>query len=1092
MLSRSRIAGCLVSLGLLLCAANPAAAADWDRFPDLLPGQRVGIKKLYDGPRYYELRSCYRNFDSEVDAAYYGALVDVTDREGKTSPTDGDADPYAEALAEAWADDSQLDSDNHVLVVLGLANRSIGVHPGDKWADLGFEGETVDQTIEVSEFADHMASKDYVNAMCSVLDAIDIRLTDLKSKMDRRIETLRGEIPELQENIRNRRTELDERFGDEHPFGDSVDSLLEEALAKTKRAESNIEDDATTAVTLVDEARSNLEKARGRLDSYDRDIQRLEEVETQLADLRTTIENRPDAGWDDPQAALSKLDQCEQQATEFRRTHEGQVADIRACRQAAEKWLEAADTRYYYLMTVLPAGGAGLAIALLAWFLVGRIRRRRRTLELLTPELEEWERRLDRTARELNHLQRTHPRYFDRHDQLWEGESADLDRATADAVNRMCLLETRGRELVTRARDRREEAHRLAVGPLETALRELRETAVEFEPGDRDPRHRLALPVCQPYRQEASALLGDLEQAHRRACIHLADVDEAYETLTDSADRAGQTSAEATEAVEQRRELNLPADHLEEALGPALDAWRQAHRLRHRDPRRAGDLFDEAADRFDQVGERGREGNEIVRRIEGPIKQRGKNLRSAIRRRSGRSQGQSSTSVPTTELESTARDAERIVELVDDGNVDEAHALLETLETRLDDLEDGLELREHADEQLRDRLDDLAARRESLQQRIGDLRRTLSRLAPEGARGAFREESRHVGQLQSVLSRVTKRLDEARNSIENDRPLAGADQLTTARRALDAVEAFVSEFDDVERRVPRARETAQSLAADCESFVEHIGQRTDRTGVALGLRELVDRARDEYRTLREQMDQSSINALRAQDRLEPLRSRLEFLYGELGTDIEAHEAAETWANSLREDLDELDRGGQLSSAVREVLADIDERVDALLADLDGETGGRELLARTRAVSRAVGRAKKLADGHLETAVAANHLQACARSRLESVDGRAFGFGESADCQQARQRLTEAESAMESGDDAGALPRLEAAIAAVDDEAVRAASAAEARYRRLRTETLSPSDLDDAPSFSELGRSPNWGGRGSSPGHISSSSAIDRN
>lgn len=82
--------------------------------------------------------------------------------------------------------------------------------------------------------------------------------------------------------------------------------------------------------------------------------------------------------------------------------------------------------------------------------------------------------------------------------------------------------------------------------------------------------------------------------------------------------------------------------------------------------------------------------------------------------------------------------------------------------------------------------------------------------------------------------------------------------------------------------------------------------------------------------------------------------------------------------------------------------------------------------------------------------------------------------------------------MESGDYAAALPRLEAAVAAIDTEAVRASSAAEAAYRRLRTETLSASDIDDAPSFSELGRSPGWGGRGSSLGNISSSAAIERN
>ncbi|MFB6374284.1 MAG: hypothetical protein ABEN55_14485, partial [Bradymonadaceae bacterium] len=68
----------------------------------------------------------------------------------------------------------------------------------------------------------------------------------------------------------------------------------------------------------------------------------------------------------------------------------------------------------------------------------------------------------------------------------------------------------------------------------------------------------------------------------------------------------------------------------------------------------------------------------------------------------------------------------------------------------------------------------------------------------------------------------------------------------------------------------------------------------------------------------------------------------------------------------------------------------------------------------------------------------------------------------------------------------------ATLTAIDEEAVRAASDAEAAYRRLRTRTLSPSDIDAETSFSELGRPPSWGSGGSLLGNISSSAALDRN
>ncbi|MFB6374285.1 MAG: hypothetical protein ABEN55_14490, partial [Bradymonadaceae bacterium] len=251
--------------------------------------------------------------------------------------------------------------------------------------------------------------------------------------------------------------------------------------------------------------------------------------------------------------------------------------------------------------------------------------------------------------------------------------------------------------------------------------------------------------------------------------------------------------------------------------------------------------------------------------------------------------------------------------------------------------------------------------------------------------------------------------------------------MTTAGRALDRVEAFVSEFDQIEERVPEARREVQSLAADCENYVNHIGQRTGCDGIAAELRELVDATVEEFRTLRKQIDDHEINALRARERLTPLRATLEFLFGELETDLDAFDNADSWADSLGDDIATLERPSDLSPAIGEVLDQIAQRVDALRAGTDDGVGGGELLARTRTVARGVGRARELAHGHLHTAAAARRLQAEAHSRLERVDGRAYGFGVRADCQTARQDLAEADAAVESGDDATALSLFAAAL-----------------------------------------------------------------
>ena len=120
---------------LLASAATPADAQAWDGFPVLPAGEHLALKPGLDGPAYDSLRGCLSRFDSAVGASYFVAIVEVTAPDGSPSPERSDATGYVDALYQAWKGTGRLDPERHVLVVLGLRNRAVAIHPGVRWAE---------------------------------------------------------------------------------------------------------------------------------------------------------------------------------------------------------------------------------------------------------------------------------------------------------------------------------------------------------------------------------------------------------------------------------------------------------------------------------------------------------------------------------------------------------------------------------------------------------------------------------------------------------------------------------------------------------------------------------------------------------------------------------------------------------------------------------------------------------------------------------------------------------------------------------------------------------------------------------------------
>jgi chromosome segregation ATPase len=1053
----SPLLAALFALGAILLASSPGYSADWDRFPPLEPREHVALKKRFDGPKYDDLRTCYRRFDSRVGADYYAAMVDVTAESGSRSRKESDARGFAKALYGAWQDEGRLDGEDDILVVLGLRNRSIAIHPGAKWKKIGFDGEVIDNTIDASHFEKHRSRRNYVEALCSLATAVDLRLASLEQEMSRRIAALQQRLPELDEKLTGLHKKVAARFeehaNDDHPFGKELLGKLAAARTKLDDAKSLLEDKPKEAVHLADQVEAVLQPVRANLETFNEDMNRLDEVEEELAALKTTIEQREDLASEEPQAALLQVAKCEQKAKEIRQDYEGTPWQVRDCQRAAEVHLGKADIHGFYLRTVLPAIAIALLVLLLIGFLVLRTLRRRRALRQLEPDLAEWRRRLDDASQHIYELELACPSYFASGRTPWQGDSQDIDQRVAGATDRMSQLLAEGRNVLARAEALHKKSHLLDARRLEAALGVLRESQVT---------------LAEAYGGNASTLLGDLDAAHRQALEHLDEVVETSTRLTEQSSQAADAVSLATAAVDERGELGLPTEHLSEPLEKALDAWKRATRLADHDPVRAAQIFGQAYAQLDEVAQRAASGNEVVQRVQGPLGEMGETLNQKIRQlQFARVDLDKLRFEPQQELDASKRDAARIVDLVNRAREDQACEAVAALQVRMDRLADRLEVVADASEHAPQRIAELTERGKELKERLMQTSYALKSLP---AKEAYSEESKKVGRYQSHINRLSKQLSQAKRNHAAKHYLTSSEQLDDIAALLDDAEALLTELGEVEQSVEHARAESGELYAACEPMVQDLQARAKQPGVCRTLRTLMSEQFVSLQMIGDQMEADQANWLEARRELQSVRKVIDFLEVEINADLETYAQASSLAKRLQDDLSSL---AQPSTDSAQVVTHANEMLAGWSAQLDeGSSGGLTLLRTGHEVAKAVARATKAASTPLALSVASQH--AYALSRYDEVHASAYGYDVFGDCSHVAAELDEATAAVDAGDRATALALLEAAIEQIELEDARADAAAQREYRKAQAKNMihdAASNGREGPAM--LGKRSSW-------------------
>ncbi len=1020
---------------LLVLTASTGFAADWDHFPELEPHQHVAIKRRFDGPLYRDLKNCYRRFDSRVGADYYGAMVDVTAENGSHSRKYSDAGPYAAALYKAWKQAGKLHGDDDIVIVLGLRNRSIAIHPGPKWQKLGFEGKVIDDTIDASHFYKLRRRRNYVDAMCTLANAVDLRLASLQQQMKERVARLAKRLPALDQKLTALTNRVDDRFDGDHPYGDKLLARLAAARTKLDEAKAHMKDKPRHAVHLADQVEAVLQPVRSDLETFNADMARLDTLEKDLTTLEAKIKKRPDVGWKDPQAALVKLAECKALAKKIRQDYDGKPWQVRDCQRKAEIDLGRADVRYAYLHTILPTLATVLVIALLIAFVLARIFRRRRALRALQPELAEWRRRIDHASKRLDAIVKQCPAYFAPGRRPWRGESAEVDQKVAQAVERMSRLLALARGRLSEAEALRQKSHPLDPKRLEKALLALREAVPDTA-----------------HLGPASELLGDLDDAYLAAREHLDEVSDIHRRLAEQASTANEAATRATRGAEQRRQLGLPAEHLTAPLQAAMDAWNQAQRLSASDPKRAAAILERAGAQLDDIATRAATGNEAVRRVQGPLAELGEELNQTTRKlRFARLDTDKLSFDPERELDAAKRQAVHVVELVADADEDAAGAEVDALQTALDRLAARLEVVALARDGVPQRLEQLTARSKALKERLIEMRYNLRSLTSDGDADAFALEATRLGQYHARLNRLSKLVANAKKDHAAGRYLLANERVDALERLFADAESLLGDLQGIEQTVDEARGQCRHIVHSCEPILRELQARAKKAGIDPALRKLVAEQAVSFQMLRDQVGADQASWLDARDELTSLQQVVAFVDEEVGADLDAYDQARELAAELGAELGAL---AATTAEARDIIGRARQMLTDWNAQLDEGTGGGRALLRTgRAVEKTCARAADAATGHTPLAIVVASQLAYAHQRYAEIHDVDYGYGIHADCSHVDDEFDAADAALQAGDHARALALSESVLEQLDLEDARADAEAERAYRKVRVQVM---------------------------------------
>ncbi len=1090
---------------LVWLAPGHARSEEWDPFPTLPAGEHAALGRGVDLRMLPTLRSCLEP-TSAVGAHYFAVVVNITDGRGSPSPAANDAVAYVDALYRAYQPQGRLDPDKHVLIALGLSNRAVAIHAGALWVNFGFERATITQTINESEFRTYARGGDYALAVCRLALAVDVKLADLARRAEARLKAVAADVASARASIAQLSKAGAALAAPWPKLAAAWDADLHEA---TKHADAASAPGASLAAAERDAsaARALLSRLADRQRDVELAKQRLSAIRTDLEADRERVIARTSKTFGATRITSGLIDECLGLATSIEAGYaDGKetarpVDELDHCRQRGANAASRAESDYRFERRVVPAIFAAiLAAAFLVW--AGR-RRARRAMAAIDArqELDAWSRAMEQASARLLDLEQHHPAYFVPGATRWSGASKKHDQAAADAVNRAFLFYAKAQELLAAARREADGAGPLSVAPFHEALRLLRDAKVVFETGEAETRRRIFLPLSKRYEGTARAVLHELDRAYEEAVKLLDHIAALASSSAKHTDDAARAAADALAACKEREDLALPVAHLAERLRPALDRQREASAAALTDPEGSMAILAAAAPDLAEVARLARVGNEAIRRLRGPLFDRGRAIdRDLARLRAEGFRLDEPGLAADARLARARREIDEAIALVARGREEEGALRAAQIDADLQQLERDLASTEQARAEVPRELDAILAAEQGLRARIPAAEERLRELAAEHARAAFAIESDNLDELREVLASLARFHEHVRAEHAAERYLSAIEDVRTMRSLLSAGDELLVEIDAIRARLDAARRSSNAAAARCAKLAAALDAEAPEIlpGVGAMLRRRIEAAKARARDVGAEASAARPHWASLDEQLNAaereLAACLDLARREIASLARAREIAIALDRELSQIAREVERETRDRPHVARAVAHVKAQIDAWRQRFDDPSlSGSQCLEHGDDARRAVERVRSMWRTEVDLIRTIEAEMSAARGELGELGGRYFGQGIAPQLDRTQRRLASAEAAIAAQDLDRAIALIAEGRQHASEERRRCAreaeEAAEAERRRLAAATAmstpSPSLWSAASSSSSSSSSSFWDSSSSSSSSSSS-------
>lgn len=518
-------------LAVLSLAQGALAASPIPAFP------KEGTVTVQDVPDSFDkLQALLREHRSPAGAKYHVAVVAFSDPSNRAGPAFGDeSGAYLDSVVEAWR--QRVDTENAVIILLGLRNREVRVHPFSRWVRLGWEGYSVVKTLKAARFDSYAQAGDYDTGMKELVLAIDAELARrLKAEEDRVAHRLKAEADALQRNkdliarAHSGILSFESQVKQTRYVPPGAREAHARAISTVASAQRALEEaDPRKAFDLAERAVSDAALAARLLTGFEaleaatRTRQR--EFQTRAAALEQTLGEAP-FEVSQERALLERTALALQESERLLAAGSpaeaaSRLTNAEASLQAAEEGLVGSRQAHEFKTRTVPRTAAGvIALALLAW-LVTQLRRSARSKREAQGLIQQWQTLLGQLAGNLLRLEDEHRLFLGRADLVghFDGATAGPVREAAREVDGLFLSYDAAQRVLSAAKE--ELAHAgplpwLRVRPYQRAI--LRLTVDEVVARTEDvTSHKLYLPGHREVRMSSRELVAVMQYSWERA-----------------------------------------------------------------------------------------------------------------------------------------------------------------------------------------------------------------------------------------------------------------------------------------------------------------------------------------------------------------------------------------------------------------------------------------------------------------------------------------------------------------------------------------------------------------------------------------------